>query len=1299
MNGDGAFSTSQGGAPVSAVNPAQGGAAQLMVFDVGYLLLPGFGRSGGESGMGHNIEAGALFPTKYAVFGGSLRFLTSPFDEFPVGSAFGGNMNASKELYPGMNVGLGLNFGFGDDWTLSGDLGFRYNMGKIAFMDDFTWAFVLGNLGKSWTPTAFTPTGGVSFDFFRLAGAEGKADKLRLGLSADLGFPGFTNFTGKIAVHAVISQLVNISLSTGFNVKEIIDGNAASAIPSIGVTVHLATKKNTDSSSIGVLHRDGNMAISASARPLYDNIWAMGAGLSWTVGIPDNKAPVITLDYPLTRWISPNNDGKSDSLEFPIFITDERYVSEWVLEIEDDGGNIVRTYRNKELRPETQGFRNVFDRFTAVKTQVEIPETLRWDGTMETGGTAPDGRYYFTLSATDDNGNRSSSPRYEVMIDNTPPVIEITPLNEAERIFSPDGDGNKDTLSITQSSSVENLWDAGLYNADGIKVKTFDVTNGEVQNLTWDGTDDEGRIVPDGIYTYKIFTTDNAMNSASNGIENIIVNTIQPVVSLTIADAYFSPNNDGVKDSMIFQTGLQVTEGITQWTFEIKDSAGRTRRTYRGNLQVPAEIIFYGIDENGRRLEESSYQGTLTVNYKNGYVSAALSPVFMLDITPPSASVRTQYNAFSPNNDGKQDEMIFIQNASNEVLWTGEIRMQNQDDEQAPPVKTFKFSGIPQSNVTWDGRNDEGSLAADGTYTYQFFAADQAGNTGSSNSVSFSLSTADTPLMLTTDKLVFSPNGDRIKDVLVFLPLLQVREGIARYVLEILDSQNMPIRTFEGRSIVPATIIWDGKTDAGIAAADGTYTGKITVTYTAGNQPIALSQVITLDTVPPEAELAVPYVLFSPNGDGNRDEQPFNITTRGNDAWEAKILDQRENTIQSWEWTGSAPAIRWDGKDKAGNPMPDGRYSFVLESVDDAGNGYEERISNIELDSRIPRAFLTASASSFAPKGNESVHFAVILDVTDGISDWNLFIKDNTGNVIRQYPAANEASISIPSFIDWDGKNSAGIINEGTYTARLAVNYEKGDSVDISSTSVTVDVTGPELSFTTAPEYFSPDNDGADDDLFIYLSAKDVSPIENWTFEIREPRPPYNIFYRIEGKGMPAERLIWDGRSGTGELVQAATDYPATFTAADNLGNTSSVEGIIGVDVLVIREGGILRINVPSIVFRENAADFLNIPQENYDNNIRVLRRIAEILNKFRDYRVQVEGHANPVTRTLTEETEELQPLSEARASAVLDMLVGYGVDRNRLTYVGMGGTRPVIQWEDYDNWWKNRRVEFILIK
>ena len=86
-------------------------------------------------------------------------------------------------------------------------------------------------------------------------------------------------------------------------------------------------------------------------------------------------------------------------------------------------------------------------------------------------------------------------------------------------------------------------------------------------------------------------------------------------------------------------------------------------------------------------------------------------------------------------------------------------------------------------------------------------------------------------------------------------------------------------------------------------------------------------------------------------------------------------------------------------------------------------------------------------------------------------------------------------------------------------------------------------------------------------------------------------------------------------------------------------------------------------------------------------------------MNKFPDYKVQVEGHANNVSGTEREEKEDLIPLSGARADAVRKFLIEKGVSRSRLSSVGIGGTKPVASLSDRDNWWKNRRVEFVLIK
>ena len=130
----------------------------------------------------------------------------------------------------------------------------------------------------------------------------------------------------------------------------------------------------------------------------------------------------------------------------------------------------------------------------------------------------------------------------------------------------------------------------------------------------------------------------------------------------------------------------------------------------------------------------------------------------------------------------------------------------------------------------------------------------------------------------------------------------------------------------------------------------------------------------------------------------------------------------------------------------------------------------------------------------------------------------------------------------------------------------------------------------------------------------------------------------------------------------------------------------------------IVSDGAMLRITVTSITFRANYADFQGLPQPSLETNERDLRRIAQYLNSFRDYSIAVDAHVNPVLGTTREEVEELQPLSYARAIAVVNELVGYGVARSRLSANGMGGTRTVSDPRGIDSW-KNRRIEFVLTK
>ena len=1321
MAGRGGFTTSRGGSPASALNPAAEGEAQRIIFDVGYLGLFGFKD---DSGFGFgSLNLGAIFPTRYGVFGGSVRYLSSPFDSFPVGNSFELNLNAAKELYPGMSLGLGLNFGLnsGNTWDLSADLGFRHNAGTIGPLENFTWALVVRSMGKSWIPPMFTPAGGIAFDFVHLKGAEGKPEPLRMTLAADLMFPTFQNMAGKLGLSILIAEIINVSTSTQFNLLETSDGSAPSPIPSVGIGAIFKLKSGRERIMGGTLPSDGELAVDLAAKPLYNGIWAMGGGVTWTVGVADRNPPAIKIDYPAgpdeePLWISPNNDGKADDLEFPVSITDERYVAEWVMEITDEEGTIVRSYRNKEIRPETQGVRNFFRRLFAVKSGVDVPQTMRWDGVLESGEVAPDGKYFFSITAKDDNGNASRTETHEVNIDLTPPAIALSPFTDEMNIFSPGGGGSKNTLTITQTGSREDHWEAGIYDADGIKVKNLNLTNKEPSSFVWDGTDDDGDIVPDGVYTYMITATDKAQNSEGASLENIIINTIRPQVGLSIADAYFSPNGDGTKDTMIFNLSVPINEGIVNWDLQVSDASDTVIRTFSGSNTIPQRMEFDGKNDAGQAVPEGIYSASLSVRYRNGYNSTAVSPVFNLDVSPPLAAVQIEDRdqapgrpaVFSPT--GIKNRLIIAQEGSNEASWTGEIR--RAGDTSGTPVRTVRWNGTPPARIEWDGINNLGGLTPDGFYTYELYSTDLAGNNGRSNIVEFEINTRDTPVFVSTDIRAFSPNGDGVKDTINLMPQIQEKDGILTWKIDIQNvdtGTGLPggtassVRSFEGRDSVPSSISWNGRTNAGTVAPDGTYVAVLDMEYRSGNRPNALSTAFILDTVPPRADLSVPFTVFAPNGNGNRDNLPIQVTTDGNDEWNAVLTDRDNKMVRYWNWTGRAPAIPlpWDGKDEAGNSVPDGNYTFTLSSTDEAGNSTRRTINGITVDARVPKIFLTSTAQYIAPRPNqtEAIRFNIMATPADGVKSWKLELRDENNSLIKSFPSQAGGTGNLPGVIPWNGTDERGIIREGRITPSLAVSYDKGDIVNVSAPPVTVDISGPILGLNYTPTYFSPDNDGIDDELFISLSARDASPISEWSLEIRETEGTKQLFYRIGGRGSPSERIIWDGRSNRGELVQGATDYEYTYRASDILGNSSSTTGKITTDVLVIRDGDVLRIQVPSIVFRANHADFIGIPQERLDNNIRVLRRVAEILNKFRDYRSTVEGHANPVLGTNKEEVEELKPLSLARAQMVIDLLTNYGVNRNRLSAIGRGGTVNVANPKDQDNNWKNRRVEFILIK
>lgn len=583
-------------------------------------------------------------------------------------------------------------------------------------------------------------------------------------------------------------------------------------------------------------------------------------------------------------------------------------------------------------------------------------------------------------------------------------------------------------------------------------------------------------------------------------------------------------------------------------------------------------------------------------------------------------------------------------------------------------------------------------------------STDLAGNSSSFSLDGITVDTEPRPVVLNVDLSSFSPNGDGKKDVLRFLPSVKVARNAERWMLRVYDERGQIRRSYQGTGVVGDNISFNGKDEKGAVLPDGMYRGVLTIFYTTGERPEANSSAFRLDTTPPLATLGAEYLLFSPDGDGNKDSITINQSSSVEELWEGAILDSKGQPVGAYSWKVRGVQFSWDGKDKTGKTVSDGIYTYRLTSTDTAENTTVTELKNIRIDTRATPISIKAASSGFSPNGDgffDSLTFTISAGVPDGLKSWTLTILGSDQKV-RKTLTGGELTGRAPESITWDGRNEQGNIQEGTFTASLTAEYLKGNISKAGSNPFLLDVSGPIVQVKIRPQPFSPDSDGVDDTVSISFDMKDPSPIEDWSARILDPMG--NPFKSFTGKGPIQAPLVWDGKSDKGELVQSASDYNLAFTVRDQLRNTTRTENAVPVDILVIRDGDRFKISISSIYFKAFTADYMSLEPDRVKRNLWTLDRLGVILKKYSGYKIQIEGHAVRIywfdAQKLKEEEEEvLLPLSKERADVIKQALVKRGIVENRMTTSGYGGTQPVVPHSDLANRWKNRRVEFILIK
>jgi len=147
-----------------------------------------------------------------------------------------------------------------------------------------------------------------------------------------------------------------------------------------------------------------------------------------------------------------------------------------------------------------------------------------------------------------------------------------------------------------------------------------------------------------------------------------------------------------------------------------------------------------------------------------------------------------------------------------------------------------------------------------------------------------------------TEQAGLAPNGDTTHSTIEFSVVFANQAAITGWKVEMVTGGN-PQKQWSGdaKSLI-STLRWDGKSESGSLAPEGSYTARLTVSYGSGSAAAtAESSPFILDISPPTGSLSFDPQQFSPNAQGA--VQPVTVSIKGSsavaklDSWQLDILD------------------------------------------------------------------------------------------------------------------------------------------------------------------------------------------------------------------------------------------------------------------------------------------------------------------------------------------------------------------------------------------------------------------------
>lgn len=432
--------------------------------------------------------------------------------------------------------------------------------------------------------------------------------------------------------------------------------------------------------------------------------------------------------------------------------------------------------------------------------------------------------------------------------DTAPPRAQLAVEYPA---FSPNGDGVQDEMIFrprVKDESAIRGWVLQITDRNGKLVREFRSRNhsrimkllisplsafsrsGSValpERIWWDGTDEQGRILPDGLYYYAFHGWDEYDNISRIQKGQFSLDTVAPSVSLRGAQLHCRPGVRPLEVEVAFVKGAgdkavavllsEKGKEVHRWNFDENATSARLVWDGTGTEKKAVESGRYSLSF---KIEDSAgNRGELEL--KNIIVGSEESPI---DLVPEE-----YYFAA-----GRGKSLKFItkfQKGDRIAEWKLRIT-----DSGGKPVREVAGSGTPPF-AEWDGRDAAGKLCADGLYLCAIEIRKNDAATSASQQKAFVIDGTAPRVSVSVSPKEFTPDGDYYDDAVVIVPDVMERWAIAKWEAHLFDENGETVKKYSGKGPLPESIRWSGRLSVGkIPFSLEKFDAQLTVWDKAGNE-------------------------------------------------------------------------------------------------------------------------------------------------------------------------------------------------------------------------------------------------------------------------------------------------------------------------------------------------------------------------------------------------------------------------------------------------------------------------------